>query len=81
MKPERPRVETREELIALLRKVAAEGETSSWENESSARYVEAVSAWLNDSDGFYENIGEPKPGGNISWQLVADMLLAGRMYE
>lgn len=51
-----------------------------WENDSIDRLLEAWAAWLEDLDGYFENLGEPVPQ-QPSWAFVAQMLLAARVYE
>ena len=51
-----------------------------WENTDLATYLEAISAWLRDLDGYYENRGEPVPS-NPSWKVMGEILLAARTYE
>lgn len=51
-----------------------------WENKDLSSYLEALSAWLEDCDGYYENRGQEVPNqGN--WSLIADMLSAAKVYE
>ena len=51
-----------------------------WENDTLERFLRAWSAWLGDMDGFFLNRGEDVPA-EPSWQLIAQMLLAARVYE
>lgn len=51
-----------------------------WENDSLERFLRAWSAWLADMDGYFLNREEPVPS-SPSWQLIAQMLLAARVYE
>lgn len=73
---------TRSEFIAFLTEFARTARTTPerWENDTLESYLEACAAWLEDSDGYYENWGLPLPEDG-PWNLVADMLQAGRVYE
>jgi hypothetical protein len=51
-----------------------------WENVSLEGFLRAWSGWVADMDGYFENLGEPTPA-EPSWQLVARMLLAAKVYE
>lgn len=51
-----------------------------WENNSIEDFLRAWSAWLTDMDGYFKNRGEEVPT-EPSWQLIAQMLLAARIYE
>lgn len=65
-------------LIQLADSLVEEPEV--WENDSLATFLRAWSAWLSDMDGYFVNRGEPVPE-EPSWQLIAQMLLAARVYE
>lgn len=54
-----------------------DGFRGDWANQTIAEFLEAASAWANDS-AFGERPG-PKPGN--PWQLFAEFLWAGRGYE
>ncbi|MBR5371003.1 MAG: hypothetical protein IK130_02195 [Oscillospiraceae bacterium] len=43
-------------------------------------YLEALTAWAADSDGYYQNAGKPIPE-NINWDFIAALLYAGSIYE
>lgn len=51
-----------------------------WANRSLEDFLSAWSNWLEDMDGFYENRNLPVPQ-EPSWQLIAQMMLAARVYE
>jgi hypothetical protein len=51
-----------------------------WANLDLERFLRAWSAWLADSDGYFLNRGE-EPPQDPSWTLIAQMLLAARVYE
>lgn len=46
-----------------------------WENDSVEALLEAWAAWVEDMDGYFENLGQSAPT-EPSWGLVAQMLLA-----
>jgi hypothetical protein len=39
-----------------------------------------MASWMEDMDGFYENMNKPCPD-NTSWSVLADILMAARIYE
>jgi hypothetical protein len=51
-----------------------------WENTDLPRFLDAMAAWLRDSDGYFRNWGEPVPDA-AAWRTVANVLLAARDYE
>ncbi|HTF53530.1 MAG TPA: hypothetical protein VK735_39310 [Pseudonocardia sp.] len=55
-------------------------ESETWENDSLERFLRAWAVWLFEMDGYFKNIGQPVPE-SPSWQLIAQMLLAARVYE
>ncbi len=59
---------TIERLLADLKR-----DPNSWENPTLERYLEAMRAWLEGWDKKYH----PDP----SWELMKDMLEAGKFYE
>ncbi len=75
-------VRTRADLVSYVRQLSQEAEApaSGWENQSLHGYLEALSAWTNDMDGYFINRGEPVPD-QPQWSLIADMLRAACFYE
>ena len=75
-------VRTREDLAAFLENLADSLAENSevWENDMLEAFLRAWSAWIGDMDGYFANQGRPVPEAP-SWQLVAQMLLAARVYE
>lgn len=77
------RVANREQLvgfIAQMADVAASPEGLEWENVSLAGFLEAMSAWLHDADGYFKNNGMDDPT-TPTWRLFGEMLLAATVYE
>jgi len=75
-------VKTRGELIQLILSLASEVKKSpdKWENNDLSSYLKAMASWMEDMDGFYENLNKPSPD-NASWSIFADILMAARIYE
>ena len=74
-------VRTREDLIAFLTELQRDlKHPDEWENPSLDRYLEAMTGWLEDLEGFFLNRREPMPAAP-DWRLVARLLYAGRSYE
>jgi hypothetical protein len=76
------KVTTRDELVAFAKGLAADfrKDPGAWENATVDAYLDAFAAWVEDMDGYYANRGEPEPT-TPSWRVVADMLMAAKMYE
>ncbi|RUP01591.1 MAG: hypothetical protein EKK34_28430 [Mycobacterium sp.] len=52
----------------------------SWDNRDLYSFFDALSAWLGSADQLYRNTGRVFPE-QMTWALVAEMLLAARIYE
>lgn len=75
-------IENRNELAAFIRVLRSDlhNKPESWENADLALFLEALAAWIEDMDGYFENTNQKTPN-EPSWQLIATMLLAARHYE
>jgi hypothetical protein len=75
-------IATKAELVEFVRALAEDltANRERWENPTLDRYLDALAAWLEDSDGYYRNQGRPVPA-EPSWRDVADMLMAASIYE
>jgi len=51
-----------------------------WTNKTLPEYLEGISSWTEDMDGYYQNHGLTIPE-NINWKVFANMLMAAKMYE
>lgn len=73
---------SREELAVFLFELAdsIDKEPDRWENANLDEFLRAWAAWVEDMDGYFLNRGESVPS-TPSWQLIAQMLLAARVYE
>jgi len=68
-----------EQFIADLFHDFKENEDS-WENNSLGLYLEGMSGWFGDIDGYYLNKEEDTPA-QPSWEMLATLLLAAKVYE
>ena len=76
-------VESRADLAAFVEALARDSSRNraGWENVDLGRYLEAVAAWINDMDGYYDNLrGEPAPE-TPSWRTLARILATASIYE
>lgn len=51
-----------------------------WENKTLPDFLQAVASWTEDMEGYYENNDIPLPE-HINWRVIADILVAAKMYE
>jgi hypothetical protein len=75
-------VTTREELAVFVASLAREARKApnNWQNADLHSFLEALSAWINDMDGYFLNQGEPVPE-RPTWRTFAQMLAAATTYE
>jgi hypothetical protein len=74
---------TRQEFIAFLEALHKEFVVSgnAWENRDLGSFLEALSRYADDIDGYYNNLNIPVDPDKPSWQLFADILTGARIYE
>ena len=53
---------------------------SDTEDTSVRCYLESLTAWADDMEGYYKNSGIEMPEG-INWDFIATLLYAGSIYE
>jgi hypothetical protein len=53
---------------------------SEWTNQSLQSYLEAIASWTEDMDGYYQNNNLSVPR-EITWNVLANILMAAKMYE
>jgi hypothetical protein len=73
-------INTKDDLIALIRELSSE-DSSTWDNSALSAFLEALSGWIEDCDGYYKNTGSDLNPDSPSWQLFADALQAAKIYE
>jgi hypothetical protein len=69
----------RSRVVSILKELAGEWEAGpppDWENDTVPAYLEAMAAWLDDSDGYYGRFPPKDP-----WVYFGDALRAGALYE
>lgn len=75
------KIKTKQELITLIFELLDDNDAVQWENNSAYAFLQAIAAWLNDSDGFYKNQNMKVNTKEASWQIFADALQATSVYE
>ncbi len=75
-------VRTREDLVSFLAALSADhvAGAQGWTNTDLGSFLEAMSSWSQDMNGFYENGGEAIDAVS-PWRVLADILMAARLYE
>lgn len=75
-------INTKEDFINFLEILLLDFKknNNSWENKSIDTYLEGMQSWVEDMEGYYINNNLPIPE-NVNWQVFANILIAGKMYE
>jgi hypothetical protein len=75
-------VSSREDLVKFLSALSDDfaKRPEAWSNVDLSSFLEAMSGWAADMEGYYINNGEDL--SHISpWRVLADVLTAARVYE
>lgn len=67
------------EFVNLLIKDSALN-PSEWENKSAVEYLKGIASWVEDMDGYYDNMNLQKLT-DIDWKFIAALLYVGKIYE
>ncbi len=75
-------IKTHEDLSKFVEMLRQEymANPDGWVNSDLASFLEAMAAWISDSDGYYHNLGQPIPEAE-TWRTLARILYASKMYE
>jgi len=75
-------ISTREDLVSFVRTLSNDFNQNplEWENKNLGQYLEAMSAWIQDMDGYFKNTNQPMPT-IIDWRVIGQILLAAKIYE
>jgi hypothetical protein len=66
--------------LELLRKDLAVN-PEEWENKTLKDFLEAMSRYAEDLQGFYDNTGQKINADEPSWKVFADIFKGARIYE
>jgi hypothetical protein len=55
--------------------------SAAWENKTVDDFLEALGAYANDIQGYYDNTSQQINADIPSWKLFADILSGARIYE
>lgn len=51
-----------------------------WQNNTIEDYLAEIGSWIEDMEGYYENMNLPIPD-NENWSFIAALLYVGKIYE
>lgn len=79
---EAAQVQTREDFVRFVRHLVSELQRNpkDWANQDLSTYLDALAGWTDDMVGYYQNLGVAAPI-QPTWKVLAEMLLAARVYE
>jgi hypothetical protein len=79
------KIRSKEEFLTFLEALVKDfnDSKSNWPNRSLESYLGAMASWVDDMEGYYENMGILKEVNfeEVNWQVFSDILLAARVYE
>jgi hypothetical protein len=75
-------IKTKEDFINFINLLIKDFEEKpdEWENVTVENYLEAMSSWVEDMEGYYINNNLPMPE-KIDWNFFANVLYAAKLYE
>jgi len=70
----------RERAAQTARRLSEEATSGAdWANQPLGRYLQALAAWLDDSDHYYANHHRVRPSN--AWEIINEALRAPTVYE
>ena len=77
------RVSSRQDFICFLESLQADLKrgTPEWTNDKLGEFLEAMTAYASDVQGYYVNTNKHVSADEASWQVFADILRGATMYE
>jgi len=73
---------TRQDFIQFIENLKTDFiENKEWENNTIEDYLEAISRYVEDIDGYYKNTNQSVALEKIDWKVFADILKGSSIYE
>jgi len=75
-------MKTREDFVAFVEAFRKDlvQDPEAWHNTDLPSFLEALAAWVADTNDDYFNQKKPTPE-NVSWNIFADILMAASVYS
>lgn len=75
-------IQTREDFVSFIHLLVQDlkDNPSGWENSDLGSFLNAMAAWVEDMDAYYQNQGLPMPD-QPDWRLLGHILMAAKIYE
>ena len=76
------RVNSKEEFLKFMFELRCDKEQKSeeWENGNITSYLEGICSWVEDMEGYFENMDMDIPT-DINWKFIATLCYVGKIYE
>ncbi|OTG79644.1 hypothetical protein B9T33_10900 [Acinetobacter sp. ANC 5054] len=80
------KISTKEDFLEFTQILMEDLSLNKWENNNLADYLEGVNSWVDDMEGYFENMKdfdtlEKINKNQLDWKIFAKILLAATMYE
>lgn len=75
-------IKSKEDFISFVNSLLKDNQVNNgeWENKDISSYLEAISSWVEDMEGYYDNMKLDVPT-NIDWKFIATLFYVGKIYE
>ncbi len=75
-------VKSKQDFISFINRLCNDNQINNdeWENKDILSYLEGVSSWVEDMDGYYKYMKLDVPT-NIDWRFIATLFYVGKIYE
>ena len=75
-------IKNKEDFISFINKLSNDNQINNdeWENKDILSYLEGVTSWVEDMDGYYKNMKLDVPT-DIDWKFIATLFYVGKIYE
>ena len=80
------KISTKEDFLEFTQLLVEDLSSNKWENNNLVDYLESIKSWVDDMDGYFENMRdfealEKIKNNQLDWKILAKILLAATMYE
>lgn len=75
-------VHSKEDFMNFLAELQLDKEQNSeeWKNDEITSYLEGISSWVDDMEGYFNNMHIDMPT-DIDWRFIATLFYVGKIYE
>ncbi len=75
-------VSTKDDFSLFLKRMVSDfnDHYDDWENQDLPSFLEAMSGWVEEMDGYYDNQEKAFPN-DINWKVIANIFYAAKYYE